>query len=106
MPIDHISDHGISLGIYFRDPDGNGVEVFYELPRAEWPADYHVFSKEHVGRGRFPGPVGRRADRAGACAAAGRGGVDPLAPHPIPLPARGERVQEKHAYLQNRRDGR
>ena len=24
-------DHGLSLGIYFRDPDGNGVEVSYEL---------------------------------------------------------------------------
>ena len=55
-PIEHISDHGISLGIYTRDPDGNGVEVFYEMPRAEWPADYHIFSRDKVGRGRFPGP--------------------------------------------------
>src|SRR6266481_764545 len=54
--LEHISDHGISLGIYTRDPDGNGVEVFYELPRAEWPADYHIFSRDKVGRGRFPGP--------------------------------------------------
>ena len=53
---EHISDHGISLGIYLRDPDGNGVEVYYELPRAEWPVDYHVFSRDKVGRGRFPGP--------------------------------------------------
>ena len=53
---DHIADHGISLGIYLRDPDGNGVEVFYEMPRAEWPADYHIFSRDKVGRGRFPGP--------------------------------------------------
>jgi catechol 2,3-dioxygenase len=56
QPIDHIADHGISLGIYLRDPDGNGVEVYYELPRAEWPVDYHVFSRDKVGRGRFPGP--------------------------------------------------
>jgi len=55
-PIEHISDHGISLGIYTRDPDGNGVEVFYELPRAEWPVDYHIFSRDKVSRGRFPGP--------------------------------------------------
>ena len=55
-PIEHISDHGISLGIYTRDPDGNGVEVFYEMPRAEWPVDYHIFSRDKVGRGRFPGP--------------------------------------------------
>jgi len=55
QPIDHIADHGISLGIYLRDPDGNGVEVYYELPRAEWPSKERVFSKEW-GRGRFPGP--------------------------------------------------
>ena len=55
-PIEHISDHGISLGIYTRDPDGNGVEVFYEMPRAEWPVDDHVFTRERTGRGRFPGP--------------------------------------------------
>lgn len=51
--IDHISDHGISLGIYFHDPDGNGLEVYYELPRAEWPRDDAVFT---VQGGRFPGP--------------------------------------------------
>ena len=56
IKIDHIADHGISLGIYLRDPDGNGVEVFYEMPRAEWPVDYHIFSRDKVGRGRFPGP--------------------------------------------------
>ena len=56
QPIDHVVDHGISVGIYLRDPDGNGVEIYYELPRAEWPVDYHVFSRDKVGRGRFPGP--------------------------------------------------
>ncbi|MBV8937984.1 MAG: VOC family protein, partial [Alphaproteobacteria bacterium] len=56
QPIDRIADHGISLGIYLRDPDGNGVEVFYEMARAEWPVDYHVFTREKTGRGRFPGP--------------------------------------------------
>src|SRR5215831_14705910 len=56
QPIDHIADHGISLGIYLRDPDGNGVEVYYEMPRAEWPREDHVFSPELVGSGRFPGP--------------------------------------------------
>lgn len=56
VPIEAINDHGISLGIYFRDPDGNGVEVYYELPRAEWPREDHVFTRELVGTGRFPGP--------------------------------------------------
>jgi len=26
------------------------------MPRAEWPVDYHIFSRDKVGRGRFPGP--------------------------------------------------
>src|ERR1700719_312386 len=56
VPIDHIADHGISLGIYLRDPDGNGVEVYYEMPRAEWPREDHVFTRDLVGNGRFPGP--------------------------------------------------
>lgn len=54
VAIDHIADHGISVGVYLRDPDGNGVEVYYELPRAEWPVDDKVFQTS--GRGRFPGP--------------------------------------------------
>src|SRR5262245_53269728 len=30
-----VADHTISLGVYFSDPDGNGLEVYYELPRSE-----------------------------------------------------------------------
>lgn len=54
--IDAIVDHGISLGIYFRDPDGNGLEVSYEQPRAEWPRQEQVFAEDVVNRGLFPGP--------------------------------------------------
>jgi catechol 2,3-dioxygenase len=56
VPIDAIVDHGISLGIYFRDPDGNGLEVSYEQPRAEWPRQEQVFSDDVVNRGLFHGP--------------------------------------------------
>ena len=56
VPIAHVSDHGISLGIYFRDPDGNGIEVYYELPRSEWPRQERIFAKDMVNRGLFPGP--------------------------------------------------
>lgn len=56
IPIDAVADHGISLGIYFRDPDGNGVEVSYELPREQWPRQDSVFASDMVGRGCFPGP--------------------------------------------------
>ena len=56
VKIDHVSDHGISVGIYFRDPDGNGLEVSYELPRSEWPADDKIFSGESRPHRLFPGP--------------------------------------------------
>jgi catechol 2,3-dioxygenase len=53
VPI-RVADHTISIGVYFSDPDGNGLEVYYELPRAEWHRD-RPFSGEG-GKGRFPGP--------------------------------------------------
>ena len=31
------SDHGVSIAIYLRDPDGNGVELYWDRPREEWP---------------------------------------------------------------------
>jgi catechol 2,3-dioxygenase len=38
-PIDGAADHGVSEAIYFRDPDGNGVEIYHDRPQAEWPVD-------------------------------------------------------------------
>jgi len=56
VTIDRVSDHGISVGIYFRDPDGNGLEVSYELPRSEWYSQEKIFSGEGRPKGLFPGP--------------------------------------------------
>jgi catechol 2,3-dioxygenase len=56
VPIDHVSDHGISLGIYFHDPDGNGIEAYYELPRGEWYREERLFMHEDKPCGHFPGP--------------------------------------------------
>lgn len=56
VPIDGVGDHGISIGIYFHDPDGNGIEVSYELPRSEWPRQETIFSGDERMRGCFPGP--------------------------------------------------
>jgi catechol 2,3-dioxygenase len=36
-PIEGASDHGISEAIYLPDPDGNGIELAADRPRAEWP---------------------------------------------------------------------
>jgi catechol 2,3-dioxygenase len=35
--IDGASDHGVSEAIYLRDPDGSGIELYRDRPRAEWP---------------------------------------------------------------------
>jgi len=35
-PIDSALDHGGTVAIYLRDPDGNGVELSYDRPRSEW----------------------------------------------------------------------
>jgi catechol 2,3-dioxygenase len=37
VPMDGASDHGVSEAIYLRDPDGNGVELYRDRPREEWP---------------------------------------------------------------------
>jgi catechol 2,3-dioxygenase len=35
-PIDHGTDHGGTVSVYLCDPDGNGVELYYDRPRADW----------------------------------------------------------------------
>ncbi|WAC19870.1 VOC family protein [Luteolibacter sp. SL250] len=37
VQIDGASDHGVSEAIYLRDPDENGVELYRDRPRGEWP---------------------------------------------------------------------
>jgi catechol 2,3-dioxygenase len=37
VPLDGASDHGVSEALYLRDPDGNGVELYRDRPREEWP---------------------------------------------------------------------
>jgi len=37
--LDGASDHGVSEALYLRDPDGNGVELYWDRPREEWPRD-------------------------------------------------------------------
>ncbi len=35
--LDGASDHGVSEALYLRDPDENGVELYWDKPEAEWP---------------------------------------------------------------------
>ncbi|GAA4103964.1 VOC family protein [Mucilaginibacter panaciglaebae] len=38
-PLTGASDHGVSEAIYLDDPDGNGVELYWDRPREEWPRE-------------------------------------------------------------------
>jgi catechol 2,3-dioxygenase len=37
IPLDGASDHGVSEALYLRDPDQNGVELYWDRPRENWP---------------------------------------------------------------------
>jgi catechol 2,3-dioxygenase len=37
VPVSGASDHGVSEAIYLRDPDQNGIELYRDRPREEWP---------------------------------------------------------------------
>ncbi len=37
IQLDGASDHGVSEALYLRDPDQNGVELYWDRPEADWP---------------------------------------------------------------------
>jgi catechol 2,3-dioxygenase len=37
IELDGASDHGVSEAIYLRDPDNNGVELYWDRPKERWP---------------------------------------------------------------------
>jgi catechol 2,3-dioxygenase len=37
VPLEGASDHGVSEALYLRDPDSNGLELYWDRPMAEWP---------------------------------------------------------------------
>ena len=38
-PLSGAADHGVSEAIYLNDPDGNGVELYWDKPKELWPLD-------------------------------------------------------------------
>jgi catechol 2,3-dioxygenase len=36
-PLTGAADHGVSEALYLDDPDGNGVELYWDRPKEEWP---------------------------------------------------------------------
>ncbi len=49
IPLDGASDHGVSEELYLRDPDQNGVELYWDRPRDQWPkkpdGSLHMFTR-------------------------------------------------------------
>ncbi len=39
-PITGASDHGVSEAIYLNDPDDNGLELYWDKPKDQWPIDH------------------------------------------------------------------
>lgn len=48
-PLTGAADHGVSESLYLNDPDGNGVELYFDRPQEEWPkskdGSLEMFSK-------------------------------------------------------------
>jgi catechol 2,3-dioxygenase len=41
VPLTGASDHGVSEAIYLRDPDSNGIELYRDRPREQWPDEMY-----------------------------------------------------------------
>ncbi len=39
VTLEGAADHGVSEAVYLRDPDGNGIELYRDRPRQDWPRD-------------------------------------------------------------------
>ncbi|MEI6073785.1 MAG: VOC family protein [Verrucomicrobiae bacterium] len=37
IPLEGAADHGVSEAVYLKDPDGNGVEIYWDKPKDGWP---------------------------------------------------------------------
>ena len=37
IPLEGAADHGVSEAVYLKDPDGNGVELYWDKPKDVWP---------------------------------------------------------------------
>lgn len=44
VPFEGAADHGVSEALYFRDPEGNGLEIYRDRPEGEWPKGPLMFT--------------------------------------------------------------
>ena len=49
VSLEGAADHGVSEALYLRDPDDNGLELYWDRPREEWPTgpggDLQMFTR-------------------------------------------------------------
>jgi len=61
--LDGASDHGVSEALYLRDPDENGVELYWDRPRESWPraadGSLEMYTRALDLRGLLPGDTAR-----------------------------------------------
>src|SRR3954447_21269436 len=63
VAVGHGSDHGATVSLYLADPDGNGVELYYDRPRDTW---FDAAGRLVLKAERFdPGELLRAGDRSG-----------------------------------------
>jgi len=65
VPVSGATDHGVSEAIYLSDPDGNGIELYRDRPREEWPR-----ARDGEGVAMFNAPLDLQALLAEATAKA------------------------------------
>jgi catechol 2,3-dioxygenase len=63
VPVSGATDHGVSEAIYLSDPDGNGIELYRDRPREEWPR-----AQDGEGVAMFNAPLDLQALLAAATA--------------------------------------
>jgi catechol 2,3-dioxygenase len=49
IPLEGASDHGVSEALYLHDPDQNGLELYWDRPREQWPHDAEGKLTMHTG---------------------------------------------------------
>lgn len=49
-PLEGFADHGVSEAVYLKDPDGNGIELYWDRPKKDWPknskGELEIYTKE------------------------------------------------------------
>lgn len=91
VPLEGASDHGVSEALYLRDPDGNGVELYWDRPRAAWPREADGTMK--MGTARLD------VDALLAAAAAPRPAADAASPYALMTEQNRTRLRDLRGKL-------